>query len=97
VNEKQDGPIEVAVCVRGSEPVSGAVLRTLPSTEAAVVEVPPDQCHFPAILGAYDAASEWISANRYKQAASPREYWLCEGDEMKMRIVWPCERCSAVV
>ena len=89
VNEKCDGPMEVAVCVRGSDPVNAAEVRTLPATGAVVVDVPPDQCHFPAILSAYDAAIEWMSANGYKQNDSPREYWLCEGDEMKMQIVWP--------
>ncbi len=91
VNEKQDGPMEVAVCVRGAEPVNGALVRTLPATQAAVVDVPSDQCHFPAILKAYEAASEWVELNGVRQSDSPREILSCEGDEMKMQIVWPYE------
>jgi DNA-binding transcriptional MerR regulator len=89
VNEHQDGPMEVAAPIRGEEQVEGAVVRTLPENEAAVVDVPPDQCHFPAILRAYEAACNWIEENGKRTADSPREIWKCEGHEMQMQIVWP--------
>jgi DNA-binding transcriptional MerR regulator len=91
VNEKSDGPMEIAVQVKGAGSIDGAQMRTLPETEAAIVDVPPDQCHFPAILGAYDAAAAWMSENNYRQTDSPRETWICDADEMRMQIIWPCE------
>lgn len=90
VNEENDGPMEVATPINGSVAAVGdVVVRELPAIDAAVVDVPADQCHFPAILGAYEAASEWIKAHGYECGGLPREIWTCDGDDMSMRIETP--------
>jgi hypothetical protein len=42
----------------------------------------------PTVLGAYDAAADWIQKNGYQIAESPREFWHSSpGEEAKMEIV----------
>lgn len=92
VSEESDGPMEVAVPIRGDGPVDGATVRHLEATDAAIVEVPPDQCHFPAILGAYEAACQWLRDNGKSASEPPREIWNCDGGEMWMTVVSPYRR-----
>lgn len=89
VNERSDGPMEVCAPLTDSAPVPGATIRHLPETDAAVVDVPADQCHFPAILGAYETAYSWLKSQAKTPTDPPREVWLCEGQEMIMRIIVP--------
>ena len=91
INEEGDGPIEVCWPVKGAFTPSGeVVVRELMGGETAVVNITNDQCQFPAILGAYDAAYDWIQTHGHEIAESPREVWLSSPDEeMHMQIVWP--------
>jgi DNA-binding transcriptional MerR regulator len=91
INEEGDGPIEVCWPVKGAFTPSGeVVVRELMGGETAVVNITNDQCQFPAILGAYDAAYDWIQTHGHEIAESPREVWLSRPDEeLHMQIVWP--------
>jgi DNA-binding transcriptional MerR regulator len=89
VSEDSDGPMEVCASLVDAAEVAGAEVRTLAETDAAVVDVPSDQCHFPAILAAYDAAFAWVKDAGKTCANAPREVWLCDGDDMRVRIVVP--------
>ena len=91
INEEENGPIEVCWPVQGTFTPSGNVaLRELAGGKAAVVNAHGDQCMFPTILGAYDAAYDWIQSHGHEMAGSPREIWLTTpGDDNQMQIVWP--------
>jgi DNA-binding transcriptional MerR regulator len=89
VNEQSDGPMEVCAPLSEATPITGAAIRHLPETDAAIVDVPADQCHFPAILGAYETAFSWLKAQGKTCADAPREVWLCDLDDMRMRIIIP--------
>ncbi|HEY1015017.1 MAG TPA: MerR family transcriptional regulator [Herpetosiphonaceae bacterium] len=97
VNQEEDGPLEV--CVPVAAPLAGAgeiVAATLPPTQAASVTMTGDECEFPAILKAYDAASDWIHANGYEISGSPREIWHSPpGPEARMEIAWPFRKKGA--
>jgi effector-binding domain-containing protein len=90
INEKDDGPIEICLPVRGQ--VNGnkkVVLKQLYGGNAASVTLLGDQCEFPAILMGYDAVAEWILANGYQKYGPPREVWHSgPGPEAKMEIIW---------
>ncbi len=90
INEKDDGPIEICLPVRGH--VNGnkkVVLKQLYGGNAASVTLLGEQCEFPAILNGYDAVAEWIPANGYQKHGAPREVWHSgPGPEAKMEIVW---------
>jgi len=90
INEQDDGPIEICLPVSGKVKSTGNTeLKQLQGGNAACVTMLGAQCDFPAILGAYDAAADWIQKNGYKMAESPREVWYNEqGDEAKMEVVW---------
>lgn len=97
VNEQQDGPIEICLPVDGKIKAKGDVtVKTLPGGNAATVMMVGAQCDFPAILGAYDAAADWIQKNGYEMAEPPHEVWhnppvgkpKMEGPEIRMEIVW---------
>jgi len=90
INEQDDGPIEICLPVSGKvRPGGKAELRQLQGGNAACVTMLGAQCDFPAILGAYDAAADWIRKNGYKMAEPPREVWYeDQGDEARMEIVW---------
>ncbi|NJN55527.1 MAG: MerR family transcriptional regulator [Anaerolineae bacterium] len=91
INETDNGPIEVCWPVNGTLTATGdIVLKELPATKAASVTVRGEMCDFPHILKAYDAAYDWIQANGYEMAESPRElWWSAPGPEGHMEIVWP--------
>lgn len=90
INEQDDGPIEICIPVDGDLKDQGDVqVKQLAGGEAACVTMLGVQCDFPAILGAYDAAADWIHKNGYEMAEAPREVWHSgPGAEAKMEIVW---------
>jgi DNA-binding transcriptional MerR regulator len=97
INEQEDGPIEVCLPANGTvKATGGAVLKTLSGGEATSVMMVGAQCDFPAILGGYDAAADWIQKNGYEMAERPREVWhnppiekaKMEGADVRMEIVW---------
>ena len=90
INEQEDGPIEICVPVDGNVKVEGDTqVKQLQGGNAACVMMIGAQTDFPAILGAYDAAADWIQKNGYQMAESPREVWHSgPGEDAKMEIVW---------
>lgn len=90
VNQADDGPLEV--CFPASGPLQekdGITLKALPQGAAAMVSVIGEQCRFPEILGAYDAAHDWIVAQGFEPDGPPREVWSGPDAHGLMRIVWP--------
>jgi effector-binding domain-containing protein len=97
ISEEEDGPIEICLPVNGKIKASDDfVVKTLSGGNAASVMMVGAQCDFPAILGGYDAAADWIQKNGYDMAESPREVWYnppsekkkMEGIDIRMEIVW---------
>jgi DNA-binding transcriptional MerR regulator len=96
INHEDDGPIEVCFPLRQSLRDNSGLssdsigVKTLDGGRAAVVTVRDEECIFPAILGAYDAAYDWIVRNGYEAAGSPREMWLGSiGENGPVEIAWP--------
>jgi effector-binding domain-containing protein len=90
INEKEDGPLEICLPVKGNVKGSGnIVLKHLYGGSAACVTMLGEQCEFPAILEGYDAAAAWIEKNGHQKSGSPREVWHTgSGPDAKMEIVW---------
>ena len=90
INEQEDGPIEICIPADGNLQAEGDVqVKQLAGGEAACVMMIGTQTDFPAILGAYDAAADWIQKNGYQMAEPPREIWHSgPGEDAKMEIVW---------
>ena len=90
INEQDDGPLEICLPADGDLKGEGDVeVKQLAGGEAACVMTVGAQTDFPAILGAYDAAADWIQKNGYQMAESPREVWHSgPGTDPKMEIVW---------
>ena len=90
INEQDDGPVEVCLPVNAIIKAKGeAEIKQLQGGNAACVMMLGAQCDFPAILGGYDAAADWIQKNGYKMAESPREIWHHEaGPDAKMEVLW---------
>jgi effector-binding domain-containing protein len=90
ITSEANGPIEVCWPVKGKFTPSGdVVVRELSGGPAVQVVARGDQCDFPAILGAYDAAIDWIHNNGRETADPPREVWVsAPGEELEMRIIW---------
>jgi DNA-binding transcriptional MerR regulator len=90
INEQEDGPLEICVPVNGPVAGKGAVtVKQLAGGDAACVMMVGAQTDFPAILGAYDAAADWIQKNGYGMTEPPREIWHNgAGAEAQMEIVW---------
>jgi DNA-binding transcriptional MerR regulator len=90
INEQEDGPIEICLPVNGQVKGTGDVqVKQLQGGDAACVMTVGAQTDFPSILGAYDAAADWIQKNGYAMAEPPREVWHSgPGEEAKMEIVW---------
>jgi len=90
VNHTDDGPLEVCFPVRGSFTAAGEVaVKEAPREQVATVRVTGEQCRFPAIIGAYDAAHDWITANGYQPDGPPREVWNGPDENGMMEIAWP--------
>lgn len=90
INEQEDGPIEICLPITEEVQAKGDVqVKNLEGGNAASVTMLGAQCDFPAILGAYDAAADWIQKNGYQMAEPPREVWLsAPGADAKMEVVW---------
>ena len=90
INEQEDGPIEICLPVNGQVKGKGTMqVKQLEGGNAACVMMLGAQTDFPAILGAYDAAADWINKNGYAMAESPREVWHSgPGEDARMEIVW---------
>lgn len=93
INQEDDGPIEVCLPAAGVwEPTGEVVIRELPGGRAAVVTVRAEEGDWPTILGAYDAACDWIQERGYRTAEPPREVWLSgPGEPAWFEIVWRFE------
>jgi DNA-binding transcriptional MerR regulator len=93
ISEESNGPVEVCWPAKGSFIPSGEiVVRELAGGETAVVDITDEQCQYPAILSAYDAAYDWIQTHG-EIAGSPRVLWLNRPDEdAHMQIVWPYQQ-----
>jgi effector-binding domain-containing protein len=90
VSEQEDGPMETCVPVDGKVTGKDDVeVRQLTGGNAACVTIYGEQCRYPELLSAYDAAADWIQKNGYETAEPPREIWYTEpGPEAKWEIVW---------
>lgn len=90
INEQEDGPIETCVPLnRNIEGKGDIEAKQLKGGKAACVVITGDQCHYPELLGAYDAAADWIQKNGFESAGPPREIWYTgPGADAKWEIVW---------
>jgi DNA-binding transcriptional MerR regulator len=90
VSEIEDGPVETCVAISGKVEVRENIeAKQLEGGKAACVVITGDQCHYPELLGAYDAAADWIQKNGYETVGSPREIWYTgPGPDAKWEIVW---------
>ena len=90
VSETEDGPVETCVAINGRVEVKENIeAKQLEGGKAACVVITGNQCHYPELLGAYDAAADWIQKNGYETVGSPREVWYTgPGPDAKWEIVW---------
>jgi DNA-binding transcriptional MerR regulator len=90
VSEKEDGPVETCLAVEGKVEARGNIeVKQLEGGKAACVVITGDQCHYPELLGAYDAAADWIQKNGFETTQPPREIWYtAPGPDAKWEIVW---------
>lgn len=90
INEQEDGPLEICLPVNGTIKGNGKIqVKQLQGGQAACVMTVGPETDFPAILGAYDAAVDWIQKNGHQIAGSPREIWHSGPDnDPIMEIVW---------
>jgi len=90
VSETEDGPVETCLAVEGQVEGKGDIeVKQLEGGQAACVVITGDQCHYPELLGAYDAAADWIQKNGYETDGPPREVWYTgPGPDAKWEIVW---------
>ncbi|HET9911666.1 MAG TPA: MerR family transcriptional regulator [Anaerolineales bacterium] len=90
VSEKEDGPVETCLAVDGRvENRDNIEVKQLDGGQAACVILRGEQCHYPELLGAYDAAADWIQKNGFEAVQPPREVWYsAPGPDAKWEIVW---------
>jgi effector-binding domain-containing protein len=90
VGETEDGPVETCLAVEGQVEGRGDIeVKQLEGGKAACVVITGEQCHYPELLGAYDAAADWIQKNGYETDGPPREVWYTgPGPVAKWEIVW---------
>jgi effector-binding domain-containing protein len=90
VSEQEEGPIEICLAVEGQVEGRGNIeAKQLAGGQAACVLIHSEQCHYPELLGAYDAAADWIQRNGFETTQSPREVWYTgPGPDAKWEIVW---------
>jgi DNA-binding transcriptional MerR regulator len=90
VSETEDGPVETCLAVNGK--INGRdniEVKQLQGGQAACVVITGDQCHYPELLAAYDAAADWIQHNGFETTQPPREIWYTgPGPDAKWEIVW---------
>jgi DNA-binding transcriptional MerR regulator len=90
VSETEDGPVETCLAVNGRiNGREGIEVKQLEGGKAACVVITGDQCHYPELLGAYDAAADWIQRNGFETTQPPREIWYTgPGPDARWEIVW---------
>jgi len=90
VSETEDGPVETCIAVNGKITSRDNIkVKQLEGGKAACVVITGDQCHYPELLGAYDAAADWIQKNGFETTQPPREVWYTgPGPDAKWEIVW---------
>jgi len=90
VSETEDGPVETCIAINGKIEGRGEIeARQLEGGKAASVTIHGEQCHYPELLAAYDAAADWIQKNGYEMVGAPREIWYTgPGPEATWEIVW---------
>jgi DNA-binding transcriptional MerR regulator len=92
INEQEDGPLEICMPVNGTVKGNGKIqVKQLQGGQAACVMTVGPETDFPVILGAYDAAADWVQKNGHEMAEPPREIWHSGPGgsvEPKMEIVW---------
>lgn len=90
VSETEDGPVETCLAVEGNVEGKGEVeVKQLEGGKAACVVITGEQCHYPELLGAYDAAADWIQRNGFETTQPPREVWYTgPGPDAKWEIIW---------
>jgi DNA-binding transcriptional MerR regulator len=90
VSETEDGPVETCLAVEGQVVGKGNIeVKQLEGGQAACVIITGDQCHYPELLGAFDAAADWIQKNGFETTQPPREVWYTgPGADAKWEIVW---------
>jgi len=90
INEQEDGPLEICMPVNGAVKGNSKIqVKQLQGGQAACVMTVGPETDFPVILGAYDAAADWIQKNGHEMAEPPREIWHSgPGDNPKMEIAW---------
>ncbi len=90
VGHDDDGPVEVCFPVRGAFTAEGEiVVKAVPAQRAAVVTVQGEECRFPAILKAYDAAHDWVTGNGYEPDGASREVWIGPDEHGPIEVAWP--------
>ena len=89
VSEQEDGPVETCLAVDGKIEGRGNIeVKQLEGGKAACVVIQGELCHYPELLGAYDAAADWIQKNGYETTQPPREVWYTgPGPDAKWEIV----------
>lgn len=90
ISETEDGPVETCLAVEGNvEARENIEVKQLEGGQAACVVITGEQCHYPELLGAYDAAADWIQKNGFETTQPPREVWYTgPGPDAKWEIVW---------
>ena len=90
VSEQEDGPVETCLAVEGTvTPRDLIKVKQFEGGKAACVTIYGEQCHYPELLGAYDAAADWIQRNGFETAGAPREVWYTgPGPDAKWEIAW---------
>jgi DNA-binding transcriptional MerR regulator len=90
VSEQEDGPLETCLAVEGNVEGRGNIeVKQLEGGKGASVTIHGEQCHYPELLAAYDAAADWIQKNDFETTQPPREVWhTAPGPEAKWEIVW---------
>ncbi len=90
VSETEDGPVETCIAVDGKIEGRGEIeVKQLEGGKGVSVVITGDQCHYPELLGAYDAGADWIQKNGYEMVGAPRELWYTgPGPDAKWEIVW---------
>lgn len=90
VSETEDGPVETCLAVSGRADGQGEIeAKQLEGGQAACVVITGEQCHYPELLAAYDAAADWIQKNGFESSQPPREVWYTgPGPDAKWEIMW---------
>jgi DNA-binding transcriptional MerR regulator len=88
VNEEDDGPVEVCVPRADGE-------GRLPAGDVVFTAISGAQCHFPEILGAYEAVYSWTKQQGRESDGPPREIYVNgSGDALSMEIELPLRAMS---